>query len=157
MGSAESAYGRADLLDHGLLLADLYSLQADMYNELTQADKAVEFAMRSLKIKKKAVAIKVLDKHHPQLANSYIDIGVFIAGTDPRRAIRLHEKAIMIREGSPKYVDDQMQLLSLNYMNIGRCWWMVKELDKATVAYQKSLDIIRALEEVTGAPFAQYV
>ncbi|KKZ66864.1 hypothetical protein EMCG_07470 [[Emmonsia] crescens] len=152
VGSVESAYGRADLLDHGLLLADLYSLQADMYNKLTQADKAVKFAMRSLKIKEKAVPIKVLDKHHPQLANSYIDIGVFIAGTNPRGAIRLHEKAIMIREGSPKYVDDQMQLLSLNYMNIGQCWWMVKELDKATVVYQKILDIIRALEEVTGAP-----
>ncbi|EGE82161.1 hypothetical protein BDDG_05104 [Blastomyces dermatitidis ATCC 18188] len=155
VGSAESAYNRADLQDHGLLLADLYSLQADIHNELTQADKAVEFAKRSLEIKEKAVAAKVLDKHHPQLANSYMDIGVFIAGTNPLGAIRLHERAIAIREGSPKYADDQMQLLSLNYMNIGRCWWMVEEFDKATAAYQKSLDIIKKLEEVTGAPFAQ--
>ncbi|PGH01896.1 hypothetical protein GX51_04949 [Blastomyces parvus] len=153
--SAESAYNRADLQDHGLLRADMYSLQADMYNELTQADRAVEFAKKSLKIKKKAVDIKALDKHHPQLANSYMDIGVFIAEEKPHRAIRLHNKAIMIREGSPKYADEQMQLLSLNYMNIGHCWCMVKEFDKATTAYQKSLDIIKELEEVTGAPFAQ--
>ncbi|EGC47733.1 conserved hypothetical protein [Histoplasma capsulatum var. duboisii H88] len=155
VGSAELVYNRADLQDHGLLLADLYSLQADMYNELSQAEKAVEFAKRSLKIKEQAVADKALDKHHPQLANSYMDIGVFIAGMNPRGAIRLHEKAIVIREGSPKYADDQMQLLSLNYMNIGRCWWMVKELDKATAAYEKSISIIKELEEATGAPFAQ--
>ncbi|EER38585.1 pfs domain-containing protein [Histoplasma capsulatum H143] len=154
VGSAELVYNRADLQDHGLLLADLYSLQADMYNELSQAEKAVEFAKRSLKIKEQAVADKALDKHHPQLANSYMDIGVFIAGMNPRGAIRLHEKAIVIREGSPKYADDQMQLLSLNYMNIGRCWWMVKELDKATAAYEKSISIIKELEEATGAPFA---
>lgn len=62
-----------------------------------------------------------------------------------------------IREQSPKYADQQMQLLSLNYMNLGRCWWMIKELDKATAAYQKSLHIIRRLEDLMGTPFAQYV
>ncbi|KLJ06111.1 hypothetical protein EMPG_10448 [Blastomyces silverae] len=153
--SAESAYNRADLQDHGLLRADMCSLQAGLYNELNQAEKAGEFAIESLKIKEKAVAIKVLDKHHPQLANSYSDLAVFIAGNNQRDAIHLHERAIMIREGSPKYADEQMQPLSLNYMNIGRCWWMEKEFDKATAAYQKSLDIIKDLEEVTGATFAQ--
>ncbi|KAK9857762.1 hypothetical protein MYU51_019987 [Penicillium brevicompactum] len=153
--SAESACNRMDLQDHGLLLADLYSLQADMYNEMTQADKAVDLARQSLKIKKAAVKAKVLDKHHPQIANSYMDIGVFIGGTNPRGAIRLHEKAIGIRERSRKYAHQQMQLLSLNYMNIGRCWWMIKDLDKAIVAYQKSLEIIKRLEDVAGATFAQ--
>ncbi|KAK1241228.1 hypothetical protein MKX08_001202 [Trichoderma sp. CBMAI-0020] len=155
VGSAELAYHRADLQDHGLLLADLYSLQSDLYNELTQANKAVELAKKSLEIKKAAVKAKVLDRHHPQIANSYMDIGVFIGGANPQAAIRLHEKAIRIREQSPKYADQQMQLLSLNYMNLGRCWWMIKELDKATAAYQKSLHIIKRLEDLMGAPFAQ--
>jgi tetratricopeptide (TPR) repeat protein len=140
-----------------MLLADLYSLQGDMYNELTQADKAVSFARAALKIKEDAVVAKALDKDHPQMANSYMDIGVFIAGQNVHEAIRLHKRAIKIREGSEKYADDQMQLLSLNYMNIGRCWWMVGELDKATNALQRGLEIIRRLEEVTGAPFAQHV
>lgn len=151
------AYHRADLQDHGLLLADLYSLQSDLHNEMTQASKAVELAKKSLELKKAAVKAKVLDRHHPQIANSYMDIGVFIGGTNPQAAIRLHEKAIRIREQSPKYADQQMQLLSLNYMNLGRCWWMIKELDKATTAYQKSLHIIKRLEDLMGTPFAQYV
>ncbi|KAK2592574.1 hypothetical protein QQS21_009719 [Conoideocrella luteorostrata] len=153
--SAKSAYHEADLRDHRLLLADLYSLQADLYNELTQAEKAEHLAKKSLKIKKAAVKANVLDEHHPQIANSYMDIGVFIAGTNPRKAIGLHQKAIKIREQSPKYADQQAQLLSLNYMNLGRCWWMVKELDKAMIAYEKSLEIIKKLENETRTPYAQ--
>lgn len=151
------AYHRADLQDHRLLLADLYSLQSNLCNELNQANKAVELAKKSLKIKTAAVKAKVLDRHHPTIANSYMDIGVFIRVHNPQAAILLHEKAIRIREQSPKYADQQMQLLSLNYMNLGRCWWMIKELDKATAAYQKSLHIIKKLENLMGTHFAQYI
>ncbi|UKZ66307.1 uncharacterized protein TrAtP1_007482 [Trichoderma atroviride] len=144
--------GRLDLSSSIVGSADL---QSDLHNELTQANKAVELAKKSLEIKQAAVKAKVLDRNHPQIANSYMDIGVFIGGANPQAAIRLHEKAIRIREQSPKYADQQMQLLSLNYMNLGRCWWMIKELDKATAAYQKSLHIIKRLEDLMGTPFAQ--
>ncbi len=85
-----------------------------------------------------------------------MNLGVSVANQDTWEAIRLHQKALEIRETSSKYTQDQIQSRSLNYLNIGRCWWMVKDLEKAAESFQMCLDIIKEKESALGGRrFAQ--
>jgi tetratricopeptide (TPR) repeat protein len=152
---AKTAYRSTDLQDEGLLLADIYTVQCAIHNETSKVAMAVSYARKAYEIRERAVVAKVLEEDHPNRANGFMNLGVCIANDDIQEALRLHDIAIKIREGSSRYSEAQVQGLSLNYLNIGRCWWMVGELEKAAKSFEKSLSIIKMREATTGLKFAQ--
>lgn len=72
-----------------------------------------------------------LDEYHPNRANGYMNVGVGMTQDDPKEAIRMLTAALDIRLGSDKFTAIQIHGLALNYLNIGRAWWMVKAVDEA--------------------------
>lgn len=155
--TAEALYPRAGIHDRELLLADIYSVQGAMHIELTEMEMASSLFKSAMKIREDAVAAGALDVDHPNRANSYMNLGVSVGHHDTREAIKLHETALEIRLRSSKFEKIQIQILSLNYLNIGRCWWIVGELDKAAKAYDSCLEIIKIKEAETGLIYAQCV
>ncbi|KAH0558898.1 hypothetical protein GP486_004469 [Trichoglossum hirsutum] len=153
--TAETAYQSTDLQDEGLLLADIYTVQCAIHNETSKAVIATSYAKKAHEIRERAVIAKVLEEDHPNRANSFMNLGVCIANDDIQEALRLHNIAIKIREGSSRFTESQVQGLSLNYLNIGRCRWMVGELEKAAKSFEKSFSIIKVREAITGLRFAQ--
>jgi hypothetical protein len=103
--------------DHNLLLADIYTVYGAMHVELTAIDEATSCFTKAMRIREEAVTNGVLDREHPNRANSFMNLGVSVANQDTREAIRLHQKALDIRESSSKYTQDQVQSRSLNYLN----------------------------------------
>ena len=138
-------------------MADAYSVQAAMLNEQTEMQAAITLWEKALEIREDPVAAKVLDEDHPNRANSFMNLGVSVAHHDTVKAIQLHQKALEIRRRSAKFANAQVQGLSLNYMNIGRSWLEVGELDKAAAAFEDCIAIIKPKEEETGLRFALYV
>lgn len=130
-------------------------VQGAMYIELSREEEATKLFEKSRDLREQAVANGFMDAAHPNRANSFMNLGVSVANKDAWKAIEYHQKAIDIREGSDKYTEQQVQTLSLNYLNIGRCWWMTGELVKATEAYEKSIAIIEPKEVSSNIPFVQ--
>ena len=128
-----------------------------MLNEQTEMKAAITLWEKALRIRENLVAAKVLDKDHPNRANSFMNLGVSVAHHDTVKAIRLHQKALEIRHGSTKFANTQVQGLSLNHMNIGRSWLELGELDKAAAAFENCIATIKPKEEETGLRFAMYV
>lgn len=127
--------------------ADICTVQLYQQNETSHNSALVELATQAHKIREAAVEAGAFDKHHPNRANGFMNLGVVLGGKDPHEAIRLHEIALSIREGSTQYTQDQIHGLSLNYLNIGRCWWMTGELDKAAQSFERSLAILKEREQ----------
>ena len=145
-----------DLGDHGLLLADIYMVQGAMHIELNHDDEATYFFEKSKDLREVAVNTGQLDPAHPNRANSFMNLGVSVANKDPRKAIEFHQRAIDIREGSSKFAKEQVQTLSLNYLNIGRCWWMVGNFENAKESFERCIAIIEPKEKSSNVSFVQY-
>lgn len=124
---------------------------------MTQVERANKYFKDALDIREAAVKEGYLEPDHPQVANSYMNLGVSLANeTDKtKEVIQLHQKAIIIREESPKFKDSQAQMWSLNYLNIGRCYWMENDLEEASNALKKSLQIIEENYVPSGPKFVQ--
>lgn len=119
--------------------------------------EAEEMAFTALKIREDAVLAGYLDEYHPNRANGFMNLGVVVANRDAKKAIELHKKALRIRCGSDKYTDIQIHGLSLNYLNIGRCYWMTGDLVKAEQSFENCLAIIERRESICGRKFIMYV
>jgi tetratricopeptide (TPR) repeat protein len=120
---------------------------------MSQMIDAENMASEALDIREKAVQSGFLDQYHPNRANGFMNLGVVVANRDAQHAIELHQKALDIRCGSSRYTNQQIHGLSLNYLNIGRCFWMVGNLAKAEQSFQNCLDIIKRREEICGYRF----
>lgn len=152
---AMKVYREANIKDEQLLYADMLTSSFFVAAETTQLEKGLKSAEQALDIRERAVTARKLDEYHPNRANSYMNLAVGIANSDPQRAISLHKKALRIREGSQKYKQDQVQGLSLNYLNIGRCQWLVGQLKEAVSSFELCLSIIEPKEQSLGRRFAQ--
>lgn len=130
-------------------------VQGAMHIELTHGDEATVLFEKSRDLREGAVTAGMLDPAHPNRANSFMNLGVSVANNDPKKAIQFHQRAIDIREGSSKYTKEQVQTLSLNYLNIGRCWWMVGNLENATESFEKCIAIIEPKEKSSNVSFVQ--
>jgi hypothetical protein len=155
INTAMAVYTRFSHLDNELLLADMKTSQLYYYNETTQVQKGIDSAVEARNIREAAVKAGKLDVYHPNRANGFMNLGVLIAGEDPHRAIVLHKKALRIRLGSKKYATEQRQCVSLNYLNLGRCQWMVGDLEGAKTSFHLSLSLIQDREREHGRRFAQ--
>ncbi|KAB8269436.1 hypothetical protein BDV30DRAFT_242362 [Aspergillus minisclerotigenes] len=151
--TVKDEYQKISLQDHGLLWADICTVQLFEHNEMSQMDDAERVASEALNIREKAVQSGLLDEYHPNRANGFMNLGVVIANRDAQYAIRLHQKALDIRCGSDKYTDHQIHGLSLNYLNIGRCFWMTGDLAQAEASFQNCLTMIKKREEMRGHRF----
>ncbi|EFX03053.1 hypothetical protein CMQ_2982 [Grosmannia clavigera kw1407] len=146
----------------GLFLADLYTVQLYFHNETEAEEVGVArtaglslagLAAQDLKIREDAVKAGLLDVNHPNLANGFMNLGVVLAGDNPWEAIKMHQIALEIRQGTDKYRADQHHGWALNYLNIGRCWWVVKELDRAAVCFQSCIALMLERETATQKRF----
>jgi hypothetical protein len=79
--------------------ADICTIQLFQQNETSQIETLIELAKHALDIREAAVTAGALDKHHPNRANGFMNLGVVVGREDHRKAIRLHRIAIRIREG----------------------------------------------------------
>lgn len=113
----------------------------------------VEFARKAMDIREEAVAKGLMDPHHPNRANGFMNVGVAMAWDNPKGAIDMHTRALEIRSGSDKYKDCQIHGLALNYLNIGRCWYMVGDLETAASCFEKCLDLMQTRARVVGKSF----
>lgn len=105
-------------------------------------------------IREDAVLAGLLDPDHPNRTHSYMNLGVSLTNDDARKAIGFHSTALDIRQRSSKFTKKQMHGLALNYLNIGRCYILVQELDKASDAFTRCLAILDTKERQTGQKFA---
>lgn len=133
--------------------ADICTVQLFQQNETSQPATLIQLASQALEIREAAVRDGSLDEFHPNRANGFMNLGVMYGRSDPHEAIRLHRIALGIRKGSEKYQKDQIHGLSLNYLNIGRCFWMVGELSEASEAFENCLSILKEREEVLNIRF----
>jgi tetratricopeptide (TPR) repeat protein len=148
--TAESVCKNADLQDHGLLLADVYSVYGALYVELNRMELATEQFDKATAIREEAVVLGALEADHPNRANSYMNAGVSHTTSNTRKAIELHQQALKIRHSSDRFTHIQASGISLNYLNIGRCWLIVGELQKACEALETCLNDIRLHEAATN-------
>lgn len=139
-----------------LFLADIYTVQLYYHNETTQGESLIDIARKAHRIREEAVEVGLLCSSHPNRANGFMNLGVVMAHTDPTRAIKLHSAALEIRLGSDKYSNQQIHGLALNYLNLGRCWWMVKNLSEAAVCFQRSMGLMQSREDATRKKFPLY-
>lgn len=135
-------------------LADIYTVQLFYHNEVNEGISLVQLATKAMEIREEAVANGTMDKYHPNRANGHMNIGVVLALEDPRAAIKVHLKALDIRLGSERYKSSQVLGLALNYLNLGRCWWVVGELNKAESCFEKSLNLWNERESQVGEKFS---
>ncbi|CAO1597920.1 hypothetical protein XANCAGTX0491_001709 [Xanthoria calcicola] len=152
--TAEALYLKANLRDGKLLLADIYSVQGAMRLEIMEMEIASDLFQKAMTIREDAVLAGFLDPDHPNRANSYMNLGVNFTNDDARKAIGFHTIALEIRQRSSKFTQEQMQGLALNYLNIGRCYILVQELDKVSDAFASCLAILNTKELQTGQRFA---
>lgn len=138
---------------HSLFFADILTVQLFYRHESTHQRGLKELAEKACAIREAAVNRGILDEFHPNRANGYMNVGVVIAETDPYTAIEMHQKALHIRLGSTAYETEQLHGLALNYLNIGRCWWMVGNLSSAASCFENTLGITKAREAVVGKTF----
>ncbi|KAK4671657.1 hypothetical protein QC764_0097480 [Podospora pseudoanserina] len=129
-------------------LSDLYTVQQFYHTEATSDISMIDLARKALNIREDAVKEGLLDPHHPNRANGFMNVGVAMAWEDPKGAIEMHDRALEIRlHAHSDYKDDQIHGLALNYLNVGRCWLLVDDLKTAASCFEKSLDIIKAREQ----------
>jgi len=162
IATAKASYDLLDAASRQLtttpaFLADLYTVQLFYHNEVTSDISMVDLARRALDVREAAVGQGQMDEYDPNRANGFMNVGVVMTQDDPRGAIEMHTKALEIRLGSDKYRHQQLHGLALNYLNIGRCWFLVGDLDQAATCFEKCLTIMRAREKEVGKRFALYV
>ncbi|KAM5354320.1 hypothetical protein ACJ41O_000969 [Fusarium nematophilum] len=136
-----------------LFLADIYRCQMNYLNESNNGVDLVDLAKETMRIREDAVAKGQMDEFHPNRANGLMNYALFLAFTDPREAIRKHEEAIRVRTGSDRYKNDQLHGLALNYLNIGRCWWVVRDFPRAEGCFTKALELMRTRESERNRKF----
>ncbi|RVD81168.1 uncharacterized protein DFL_009043 [Arthrobotrys flagrans] len=154
--TAELICEKADIKDGGLLLADIYTVQGAMHTELSDnVDVATELFQKALEVREAAVTAGALEIDHPNRANSFMNLGVSVANSDPAKALELQKRAIDIRESTTRFQKEQESSLSLNYLNIGRCYWMVGDPDQAVISFQTCIAIVEELETRTKGSYIQ--
>ncbi|KAF4119669.1 TPR protein [Geosmithia morbida] len=136
------------------LLADIYTVQLFYHNEVRHGMNLVELAKKALSLRESAVSEDLMKKYHPNRANGFMNVGVILAAESPRDAILYHKKALEIRLGSEEFASEQTLGLALNYLNIGRCWWIVGELEEAAGCLNESVALFRQRESVAGKRFS---
>lgn len=133
-----------------LLWADICTVRQFYEVEVTQANIIVSLAEEALKIRKKAVDSKALEDDHPNLANGFMNLGVALVDKDTWRAVELNTQALAIRNMSPRYSGDQIHGRALNLLNIGRCWWILRDYDAAKKSLEECLEVMRTRERAVG-------
>ncbi|KAL6825598.1 hypothetical protein J3E69DRAFT_355584 [Trichoderma sp. SZMC 28015] len=135
-------------------LADLYTVQLYYSNETDKGLNLVELATQAMNIRENAVEQGLMDQYHPNRANGPMNVGVVLALEDPEAAIHMHSRALEIRKGSNKYEAEQIYGFALNYLNIGRCWWVVGKLDMAASCFKQCLSLCKRREAEVGKRFS---
>ncbi|KAI0456505.1 P-loop containing nucleoside triphosphate hydrolase protein [Xylaria acuta] len=135
-------------------LADIYTVQLFYHNEADHGVSLIELATRAMDIREDAVKKGDMDEDHPNRANGPMNVGVVLALKNPQMAIDMHSRALEIRLRSEKYKLEQIHGLALNYLNIGRCWWVVGELEKAASCFEESLGLWKKRETQVGKKFS---
>ena len=138
-------------------LADILTVQLFYHNESKQGVSLVELATRAMDIREEAVIKGNIDEDHPNRANGPMNVGVVLALKSPEMAIEMHTRALEIRLRSEKYRAEQIHGLALNYLNIGRCWWVVGELGKAASCFEQSLRLWKKRESEISTKFSLWV
>jgi tetratricopeptide (TPR) repeat protein len=137
-------------------LADIYTVQLYYHNESDHGISLVELAKQAMNVREEAVKNGLMDENHPNRANGFMNVGVVLALDNPMAAIKMHSKALEIRLGSEKYRSEQIHGLALNYVNLGRCWWVVGELEKASSCFEQGLALWKERETTVGKRFSMY-
>ncbi|KAJ2985968.1 hypothetical protein NUW58_g1594 [Xylaria curta] len=135
-------------------LADILTVQLFYHNETEHEVSLVELATQAMEIREEAVKNGNMDDDHPNRANGPMNVGVVLALKSPERAIEMHTMALEIRLKSEKYKAEQIHGLALNYLNVGRCWWVVGELEKAALCFEESLHLWKKRESEIGTKFS---
>ncbi|KAL7928040.1 hypothetical protein V8C35DRAFT_319113 [Trichoderma chlorosporum] len=135
-------------------LADLYTVQLYYSNETDKGLNLVELATEAMNIRENAVEQGLMDQYHPNRANGPMNVGVVLAIEDPEAAIHMHSRVLEIRKGSNKYEAEQIYGFALNYLNIGRCWWVVGKLDMAASYFKQCLSLCKRREAEVGKRFS---
>ncbi|MGE5342715.1 MAG: tetratricopeptide repeat protein [Candidatus Omnitrophota bacterium] len=119
-------------------LATLANNLSAIYKYIGQLDRALEFQLKALDIRK-----VLLDSQHPDLATSYNNISLIYSDLDQLdRALEFQSKALSIFE---EVLDNQHPLLASSYNNISTIYKNLGQLDRALEFQLKALDIRKAL------------
>ncbi|XXG95595.1 hypothetical protein Hte_001863 [Hypoxylon texense] len=151
--TAKECYRNAPNDPYNLLWADICTVQQFYENEVTQADSMASLAEEALAIRLKAVDSKALENDHPNLANGFMNLGVAFVDKDTWKAVELNMQALAIRNMSSRYSEDQIHGRALNLLNIGRCWWILRDYGAAQKSLEECLDVMGARERVVGRRF----
>lgn len=136
-----------------LFLADIYTVQLFYHSETTTGESLVTLARKALDIRERAFREGEIDEFHPNRANGYMNVGVFLLDQDPLEAIKFQSMALKIRLGSAKFAKDQIHGLALNYLNIGRCWSMVGDQQSAASSFNDCVSLMKQREVEVGKNF----
>ncbi|KAK0732132.1 hypothetical protein B0H67DRAFT_474708, partial [Lasiosphaeris hirsuta] len=136
-----------------LFLADIYTVQLFYHNETTSEESLTNIALEAHRLREEAVRAGQMDPNHPNRANGFMNVGVALAHEDPLLALELHSKALEIRLGSDKYAAEQVHGVALNYLNMGRCCWILHDNAKAAECLGEALRLMKEREDETGKRF----
>jgi len=114
--------------------ADLLSKLGNCEKKFGNFDKALEYYEKSL-----ANRLKTLGGDHPDVANSYNNIGSIWSDKDEyNKALEYYEKCLAIEL---KTLGSEDPAVASSYNNIGAIWYRRREYDKTMVYNEKSLEI----------------
>ncbi len=115
-------------------IASLSNNLSVIYQDLGDLKSALEFAKKSLEIRE-----KVLDKNHPDLAQSYNNLStIYQALGDLKSALEFTKKSLEISE---KVLDKNDSSLATSYNNLSTIYQALGELQNALEFAKKSLEI----------------
>jgi tetratricopeptide (TPR) repeat protein len=138
-------------------LADIYTVQLYYHNESDHGISLVDLATQAINIREDAVEKGLMKPSHPNRANGLMNLGVVLALEDPRAAIGFHSRALEIRHMSDEYRSVQIHGFALNYLNIGRCWWVLGDLENAALCFEQCLALWKEREIKLGKKFSLWV
>jgi tetratricopeptide (TPR) repeat protein len=122
-----------------LLLADLCTTMGGEQLEGTDAmTQGYESLQRALNLRLAAVENGLMDPDHPQITNSYMNVGAAALGIGKiQEAVDLGEKSILLRA---KREEEQIQMLAMSFHNVALAALTAGQLSKAETHPKKSMD-----------------
>jgi tetratricopeptide (TPR) repeat protein len=111
-----------------------YNNIGNVYDDLGDYDKALEYHNKALEIRK-----SVLGENHPDTASSYDNIGIVYRNLgDYDKALEYHFKALEIYKD---ILGEKHRDTAMSYNNIGAVYYNLGDYDKALEYYNKALEI----------------
>ncbi|KAI0416117.1 P-loop containing nucleoside triphosphate hydrolase protein [Xylaria grammica] len=144
MASTGINIANASKTETRLIQADLLTTIAGCEIEATnEFQSAYEGLNKALQLRLEASEAGLIDPSHPQIANSYMSLGVAALGIGlTSRAIELGEKSISLRAARR---EDQIQMLAMSYHNVAIAALVAGQLEKAKKSIRESMELSKII------------